>query len=72
MTTHYLRPMRNATKLKLVLSRYDCLFSINDAGIFRITMFDKADNSEFLLEGESYTEVLRKAYSRMLKQKPKE
>ena len=59
--------MRNTTKLKTLLMKYTVSFDMGDDEIFKLILLDKQTNESHLLEGESYSIVLGKAYSYMLK-----
>ena len=64
--------MRNTTKLKALLIKYTVSFDMNDDEIFRLMLTNKQNNSGQLFEGESYSIVLSKAYSYMLKELKKD
>jgi len=59
--------MRNTTKLKNLLLKYDADFSMDDDFHFRLTITDKVSGKQQLFEGDGYAIVLAKAYSYMLK-----
>jgi hypothetical protein len=60
--------MRNTTKLKHLLSKYDIMITMPEEDFFRIAIIDKQTHVEQIIEGKNYSEVLRKAYSAMLKE----
>jgi hypothetical protein len=59
--------MRNSTKLKLLLQRYSFHLDMNGDELFELMITDKKDNSGQQFEGKSYSAVLQKAYSYLLK-----
>jgi len=60
--------MRNTTKLKTLLLKYTVCFDMNEKDIFILMLTDKQNNNGQLFEGESYSIVLSKAYSHLLKE----
>ena len=60
--------MRNTTKLKTLLIKYTVSFDIGDDEIFKLILIDKQNNHTQLFEGNSYSEVMGKAYRYLLKQ----
>ncbi len=59
--------MRNTTKLKHILLKYDILLTMPDDSFFRMALIDKSTNEEKYLEGKNYSEVISKAYSTLLR-----
>lgn len=59
--------MRNATKLKLLLQKYTVTLNRNEDEIFKLRLTDKDRGSQQEFEGASYSIVLAKAYSYLLK-----
>ena len=59
--------MRNATKLKTLLLRYTVSIDLEEEQ-FRMMLFDRAGGNTVLFEGKSYSAVLAKAYSHLLKE----
>jgi len=60
--------MRNTTKLKHVLSKYSLGVDMDDEGMFKLTLVDKFLNNEIhTVEGKSWSIVVTKAYSILLK-----
>ena len=59
--------MRNTTKLKALLLKYSVTFNMSDDEVFAMMITDKQNNKAQLFEGESYSIVVAKAYSYMLK-----
>lgn len=64
--------MRNTTKLKHILIKYTVSLDMPTPDAFVLTLYDKntGDGTEF--EGKSYSIVMGKAYSYMLKELRKE
>jgi hypothetical protein len=60
--------MRNTTKLKTLLIKYTISLDRNDDEQFILVLTDKQTNESELFEGKSYSIVLNKAYSHLLKQ----
>lgn len=60
--------MRNTTKLKALLLKYTVSFDMNDDEQFQLMLTDKQNYKAQLFEGESYSIVVAKAYSYMLKE----
>jgi hypothetical protein len=60
--------MRNSTKLKNILLKYSLALDMDDGELFRLTLVDKASNEMASFEGKSYGDVLKLAYSFMLKE----
>lgn len=60
--------MRNATKLKTLLIKYTVSLDLDDDELFKLILTDKQTNNAHLFEGKSYSVVLGKAYSHLLKE----
>ncbi|WP_153801108.1 hypothetical protein [Foetidibacter luteolus] len=60
--------MRNTTKLKHILSKYSIDLSMDDDGCMQLTLVDKTDGSMQSFESSSYSTLITKAYSNLLKQ----
>ena len=60
--------MRNSTKLKTLLMKYSITLDLSDDETFRLMLTDKQTNEGQLFEGKSYSYVLSKAFSHLLKQ----
>ncbi|MCW5908510.1 MAG: hypothetical protein KIS94_11675 [Chitinophagales bacterium] len=60
--------MRNTTKLKTLLLKYTVSFDMDADGLFTLLLIDKNTNHTKRFEGESYSKVLAKAYSYLLKE----
>ena len=59
--------MRNTTKLKILLQKYTVSFDMNDDGTFVLLLTDKSNNEMHEFEGASYSAVVAKAYSYLLR-----
>jgi hypothetical protein len=55
-------PMRNTTKLKQVLSRYDLTISMDTGFYFQVIAIDKSNKESGVFEGKSYSDVLNKVH----------
>ena len=58
--------MRNSTKLKTLLMKYTVSLDMED-DLFRLMLTDKGTAEGHLIEGSSYSQVLARAYSFLLK-----
>ena len=59
--------MRNTTKLKILLQKYTVSMDMNDDETFLLILTDKNNNNMQEFEGKSYSTVLAKAYSYLLR-----
>ena len=59
--------MRNSTKLKLLLEKYDLHFTQSDDGGFSVHVINKATSKTEIVQGKTTTEVLSKAFSVLMK-----
>ena len=59
--------MRNNTKLKLLLQKYTVTFERESDGLFVLLLTDKDTGRMKEFEGKSYSAVLGKAYSYLLR-----
>ena len=60
--------MRNTTKLKHILLKFSMSVDTDDEGIFKISLVDKFKNNDMhSFEGKSWSAVIAKAYSHLLK-----
>jgi hypothetical protein len=59
--------MRNTTKLKVLLQKYTVSFDMNDDETFVLMLTDKTNNDAQQFEAESYSLVVAKAYSYLLR-----
>jgi hypothetical protein len=55
--------MRNTTKLKQVLLKYDLALSMEEENLLKITLVDKDTGSFTCFEHTSYSQLLSKCYS---------
>ena len=60
--------MRNTTKLKMILYKYMVSFELNDAEVFVMTIVDKFNDKSERFEAKSYSLVISKAYSYLLRE----
>lgn len=60
--------MRNTTKLKLLLQKYTVSLDMGEDGGFILILTDKSNNDMQQFEGESYSKVIAKAYSFLLRE----
>jgi len=60
--------MRNTTKLKQMLLKYDMDLSMGEEGLLNLTLVDKITGSMVSFENSSYSSLLSKCYSHFLKQ----
>lgn len=59
--------MRNTTKLKILLQKYTVSFDMDEDETFVLLLTDKSNNNMQQFVGESYSAVLAKAYSYLLR-----
>jgi hypothetical protein len=59
--------MRNTTKLKQILLKYDLDLSMDEDGLMKLTLVDKITGSLTSFENSSYSSLLSKCYSYFLK-----
>jgi len=59
--------MRNTTKLKQVLLKYDIDLSMDDDGFMKMTLIDKINGESAMFSNSSYSFLISKAYSYFLK-----
>jgi hypothetical protein len=59
--------MRNTTKLKQILLKYDLDLSMDDDSLIRITLVDKNSGKLTSFENSSYSTLISKSYSYFLK-----
>ena len=59
--------MRNTTKLKILLQKYTVTLNTDDDEIFKLRLTDKNKGNMQDFKGASYSVVLAKAYSYLLK-----
>ena len=60
--------MRNTTKLKTLLIKYTVSLDLGDDEQFKLILTDKQNNHSEIFEGKSYSIVISKAYSYLLKE----
>lgn len=59
--------MRNTTKLKILLQKYTVTLNRDEDEIYKLRLTDKNRGTQQEFEGASYSVVLAKAYSYLLK-----
>jgi len=59
--------MRNTTKLKILLQKYRISFDMDEDEQFTMMLTDKNTGKIHELEGKSYSIVIAKAYSHLLR-----
>jgi hypothetical protein len=60
--------MRNTTKLKQILLKYDLDLSMEEDGLLKLTLVDKSTGAFTLFEHSSYSNLISKSYSHFLKE----
>lgn len=60
--------MRNTTKLKQILLKYDIDLSMDEDGLMKISLIDKNTGTFFHFENSSYSMLIAKSYSHFLKE----
>jgi hypothetical protein len=65
-------PMRNTTKLKQILMKYDLALSMDEDSLLKLSLVDKLTGRVSGFENSSYSLLLSKCYSHFLKELKKE
>jgi hypothetical protein len=60
--------MRNTTKLKQILLKYDLDLSMDEDSLLKLTLVDKNTGTLTRFEHSSYSQLLGKCYSHFLKE----
>jgi len=60
--------MRNTTKLKQILLKYDLALSMEEENLLKLTLVDKITGQLYSFEHSSYSQLLSKSYSHFLKE----
>jgi hypothetical protein len=60
--------MRNTTKLKQILLKYDLDLSMDDDSLIKLTVVDKNTGTITSFENSSYSQLINKSYSHFLKE----
>ena len=60
--------MRNTTKLKQILLKYDLAISMEEENLMKITLVDKMNGSFTIFEHSSYSQLLSRSYAHFLKE----
>jgi hypothetical protein len=64
----FIHRMRNTTKLKQILLKYDLALSMEEETLLKLTLVDKNTGSFRSFEHSSYSQLLSKCYSFFLKE----
>jgi hypothetical protein len=64
--------MRNTTKLKQILLKYDLALSMEEDNLLKLSLVDKITGRISSFENSSYSLLLSKCYSHFLKELKKE
>jgi len=60
--------MRNTTKLKQILLKYDVDISMDEENLMKLTLVDKITGSLAFFEHSSYSQLINKSYSYFIQQ----
>ncbi len=60
--------MRNTTKLKQILLKYDVDISMDEENLMKLTLVDKITGSLAFFEHSSYSHLINKSYSHFIKE----
>jgi hypothetical protein len=60
--------MRNTTKLKQILLKYDLDISMDEDSLLKLTLVDKSSGALTSFENISYSQLINKSYSHFLKE----
>ena len=60
--------MRNTTKLKQILLKYDLDLSMDEDSLLKLTLVEKSTGALTRFENSSYSQLLSKSYSYFLKE----
>jgi len=60
--------MRNTTKLKQILLKYDLALSMEEENLLKLTLVDKTTGSFTSFEHSSYSQLLSRCYSHFLRE----
>ncbi len=64
--------MRNTTKLKQILLKYDVDISMDEENLIKLTLVDKNTGNLTFFEHSSYSQLLSKSYSYFIQQLKRE
>jgi len=64
--------MRNTTKLKQILLKYNLDLTMEEEELMKLTLIDKLSGQMHSFENSSYSQLISKAYGHMLKELRKE
>jgi hypothetical protein len=68
----FIHQMRNTTKLKQILLKYDVDITMAEENLMKLTLVDKFTGNLAFFENSSYSQLLNKSYSYFLKELKKE
>jgi hypothetical protein len=60
--------MRNTTKLKHILLKFDLDLSMQEDGLMKLTLIDKTTGTWTSFENNSYSSLISKCYSHFLRE----
>lgn len=60
--------MRNTTKLKQILLKYDLALSMEEETLLKLSLVDKVSGRVSHFEHPSYSQLIAKAYSHLIKE----
>jgi len=60
--------MRNTTKLKQILLKYDVDISMDEENLMKLTLVDKITGSLTFFEHNSYSQLINKGFSHFMKE----
>lgn len=66
-TMIFKQSMRNTTKLKQILLKYDMALSLEEDTLLKIALVDKVTDKVFDFEHRSYSQLISKCYTHFLK-----
>jgi len=59
--------MRNTTKLKLILTKFDVALSMTEEELMTLSLVDKDTGNDVYFQHKTYSWLISKAYSHLLK-----
>jgi hypothetical protein len=68
----FIHHMRNTTKLKQILLKYDVDISMDEENLMKLTLVDKITGNLAFFEHSSYSQLLSKSYSYFIQQLKRE
>jgi hypothetical protein len=64
----FIHHMRNTTKLKQILLKYDVDISMDEENLMKLTLVDKITGSHTFFEHNSYSQLINKGFSHFMKE----